>query len=127
MKFKLTEKEQVNVYEDPQASGTEEWHRASPLIKNFVATDGIMEMCIKLKCFWVLDVVSSYLHTLKDKDDFFTVKVTREKNGGCQFVVRGDGKIYATQDIPYTDLKYDLNLFLSYDGEHWIILLPSEY
>lgn len=130
MKFiKLTEKEikQDNVYEDPQSSGTESYHRVSAFFKNFVATDGVAEMCHKLQCFWVMDIVSSYLPTLKGKDDFFTIKITR-KDKGCTFTAdNGNGKIYVTQDIPYTDLTYDLKLFLSYDGELWVIMLPSEY
>jgi hypothetical protein len=130
MKFTLTEKEikQDNVYEDPQSSGTESYHRVSALFRTFVATDGVAEMCQKLKCFWVMDVVASYLPRLRNRDSFFTVKVTRDEKGGCQFTIdNGSGKIYVTQDIPYTDLTYDLKLFLSYDGELWVIMLPSEY
>lgn len=133
MKFKLTEKEikQDNIYEDPQASGTEEYHRVSAIFKNFLATDGVAEMCKKLKCYWVMDVVASYLPEIKGKDDFFTVKVTRKEKGATFTIDNGSGKIYVTQDIPYTDLSYDLKMFLSIeyrdDGIFWFILLPSEY
>lgn len=131
MKFTLAEKEikQENVYEDPQSSGTEGYHRVSPFFRNFVATDGVAEMCQKLKCFWVMDVVASYLPRLKGKDTFFTIKITRDQEGkGCKFTAdNGSGKIYVTQDIPYTDLTHDLKLFLAFDGEMWVIMLPSEY
>lgn len=130
MKFKLAEKEtkQENVYEDPQAIGTEQYHRMNAFIKNFVATDGVAEMCKKLQCFWVMDIIVASLRKIKGKDEFFVVKVTRNGKGGADFSIEDDnGKTYAAQHIGYTDLKYDLKFYLSDDGELWVALLPSEY
>ncbi len=40
----------------------------------------------------------------------------------------GNGKEHARQEIPYTDFPmHSIALFASWDGEHWIIMLPSEY
>jgi len=130
MKFNLSEAkkklEQENVYEDPQAIGTEGYHQIS-FIKSLVATDGVANMCTKLACFWVTDIIASYLPQLKGKDGFFTIKVTRTDKGATFTADDGNGKIYITQEIDYTDLTYDLKMFLVDSGEYWVVMLPSEY
>jgi hypothetical protein len=40
----------------------------------------------------------------------------------------GDGNELARQEIAYTDLPIDhIPLYSCWDGEHWVIMLPSEY
>ena len=40
----------------------------------------------------------------------------------------GNGREHARQDIPYTDLPLaKVTLYACWDGEHWAIMLPSEY
>jgi hypothetical protein len=40
----------------------------------------------------------------------------------------GSGKEHARQEIPYTDFPmHAISLFACWDGEHWVIMLPSEY
>jgi hypothetical protein len=40
----------------------------------------------------------------------------------------GCGKEHARQEIPYTDFSiHAISLFACWDGEHWVIMLPSEY
>ena len=40
----------------------------------------------------------------------------------------GNGREHARQDIPYTDLPLaKVTLYACWDGEHWVIMLPSEY
>jgi hypothetical protein len=40
----------------------------------------------------------------------------------------GTGKEHARQEIPYTDFPLNsITLYSCWDGEHWVIMLPSEY
>jgi hypothetical protein len=40
----------------------------------------------------------------------------------------GNGREHARQAIPYTDFPMsEITLYASWDGEHWVIMLPSEY
>jgi hypothetical protein len=40
----------------------------------------------------------------------------------------GNGRELARQEIGYTDLPIDhIGLYACWDGEHWVIMLPSEY
>ena len=40
----------------------------------------------------------------------------------------GNGYVYATQNIEYTDFPLnEIKLYCCFDGEHWVIMLTSEY
>jgi hypothetical protein len=40
----------------------------------------------------------------------------------------GNGHEHARLEIPFTDFPLDeQTLYASWDGEHWVIMLPSEY
>jgi hypothetical protein len=40
----------------------------------------------------------------------------------------GNGHERARQDIPFTDFPLaEQTLYTCWDGEHWVIMLPSEY
>jgi hypothetical protein len=40
----------------------------------------------------------------------------------------GNGHEHARQEIPFTDLPLnEVTLYACWDGEHWVIMLPSEY
>jgi hypothetical protein len=40
----------------------------------------------------------------------------------------GNGNEHARQEIPFTDLPLaEQMLYACWDGEHWVIMLPSEY
>lgn len=39
-----------------------------------------------------------------------------------------NGNEHARQDIPYTDFPIDeISIYACWDGEHWVLMLPSEY
>jgi len=40
----------------------------------------------------------------------------------------GNGHEHARQEIPYTDFPMaDFVLYCCWDGEYWVLMLPSEY
>jgi hypothetical protein len=122
--------EQLEFYENPECIGTQSYHRTT-FIHSFVSTDGVIEMFKTLQCFWIGDVVASWLSDLKaaaGDGTFFVVKVIRSEGQGAHFTIDdGDGQVLISQSIEYTDLTQNVRLFLEYSDETWIMMLPSEY
>jgi len=121
-----------NFYENAAATGTTAYHRISQFVP-LVATDGVAQMFLELKSFWIGDVVASYLAKINRSGDFFQVTVVRGKSGGARFAVEdGNGGKVLAQRIQYTDLLQDVKMFLApipYEGHKrgWVLMLPSEY
>jgi len=73
-------------------------------------------------------VFSSYLLELKLEDWFTVLKLKKVGNKTTVTIDDGNGNILATQEIANTDLPFSsTTLYGSWDGEHWIFMLPSEY
>jgi hypothetical protein len=40
----------------------------------------------------------------------------------------GNGNEHARQAIPFTDFALDeITIYCCWDGQHWVLMLPSEY
>ena len=126
-------------YVDNESIGTESYHRLT-LVKRCLATDGVALMCEKLKCFWFMDIVGSYIPDIekamnKDGNTFFVGVFDLDDNDSKgQFRIEdGDYNIYITQDVEYTDLKKSIKVFIAAQQEdedsklNWVVMLPSEY
>lgn len=107
-------------------TGTENWHRFNPLMRNLLATDGVMYLAEKAQCFWLLDIVGSLklVNTCKN-EEFITCKLVKDQKGGAKFTASdGNLKVLYTQKIPYTDFPLDEITLYFIDN---VVLLPSEY
>lgn len=116
----------------PNFYGTEQWHRYSPvLFPNVLLTDGALFIAESCDAYWLMDVISSHLPSVKDT--FAVALLTKEGVNAHGAVVSLQDDIppnvtYTTQAIEYTDFPLDkIKFYVSYDGENWVILLPSEY
>lgn len=109
-----------------QFTGTENWHRFNPFMRNLTATDGVMYLADKAGAYWLLDIIASLKLVPKCKNEpFITCKLVKNEEGGATFIAT-DGnttKLY-TQEIPYTD--FPMNEITLYFIDN-VILLPSEY
>jgi hypothetical protein len=121
-----TMNKEISFYSDLASSGTENYYRTT-FLQNFLVTDGIKIMFENLKCYWVGDIVASYFPTIRKLDNFFSVKVIVNDSKAIFTIDDGNGNVFVTQDIPYTDLKQNLKMFLQWDGERMVLMLPSEY
>lgn len=121
---------------------TENYYR---YILGYHLTDGTLDVAKTEGCFWFFDiVVSAQLIAGVEKEDFQTWYLTRVRDD--EFIVFGtngnwvediskyegltpeenDMNILYTQEIPFSDFKYDkLRVFLS--GHDKVIYLPSEH
>ncbi len=122
--------EELEFYENPNCIGTMGYHRTT-FLHAFVSTDGVIEMFKTLSCFWIGDVVVSWLPDLKKAslgETFFAVKIIRDQAKGARFTIDdGNGKVLISQNIEYSDLPQNVKLFLVYCDETWVLMLPSEY
>lgn len=123
----------MKYYEDLQSSGTEHYYRHG-LTRDLMHTDGVEIMCQKLQCYWLVDIVASYIHRLKKIDDtMFFPKLHLGKDSTAVFTIDDGGKgdekphIWITQEIPFTDCTENISLYLSMDEDRYVLYLPSEY
>ena len=111
--------------------GTEAYYRTNP---GLLATDGVKFLADNAHCYWLLDMVWSYLPVLrKSRDTFFIVALTKEgvRDPGAIFSIQDDippNQTYAQQTIEYTDFPLDeIVLYLSATEEEFVLMLRSEY
>ena len=114
---------------DPAAlanfTGTEHYYR---LNRKCLVTDGAKYLADTAEAYWLLDAAASYLIELGTADWFVLVRL-RVKEFTAELTVEdGNGAVRARQQIPYTDFPADEQLlYACWDGENWVIMLPSEY
>jgi hypothetical protein len=108
-----------------QFIGTTGYYRIS---RRHLLTDGTNYLAEKGECFWMMDAVASHLSEIGTEDWFVQVRVTVNCNRATLIYEDGNRKELARQEIPYTDFPmHAISLFACWDGEHWVIMLPSEY
>lgn len=111
--------------------GTEHYYRTNP---GLLVTDGVKFLADTAHCYWLLDMVWSYLPVLrKSGDTFFVVVLTKEgvRDPGAVFSIQDDippNQTYAQQAIEFTDFPLDeIVLYLSATEEEFVLMLRSEY
>jgi len=108
-----------------QFTGTEKYYRIS---RRHLLTDGTKYLAEKAECFWMMDAIASHLGEIGTGDWFVQVRMTVTSNRATMIYEDGNGNEHARQEIPYTDFPMQsISLYACWDGEHWVIMLPSEY
>ena len=109
--------------------GTEHYYRANP---GLLVTDGVKFLADNAGCYWLLDMVWSYLPVLrKSRDTFFVVRYAGTPGESGLFFITDDipaNQTYATQTVEYSDFPLDeIVMYLSATEEEFILMLRSEY
>ena len=108
-----------------QFTGTGAYYRIS---RRHLLTDGTNYLVEKGACFWMMDAIASHLYEIGTDDWFVLVRVQVTECRATMIYEDGSGKEHARQEIPYTDFPmHAISLYACWDGEHWVIMLPSEY
>lgn len=106
-----------------QFTGTNQYHQLSYL-KRLKSTDGVKYLADQAQAYWLIDLIESYQPKLQARGvDFqvWTLKVNKDE--GKVKADDGNGKIVASQTIPYTDFPIDqVKLYV----ENGVLMLPSE-
>jgi len=108
-----------------QFTGTERYYR---LNRKCVITDGAKYLAETAGAYWLMDAAASYLMELGTDDWFVLVRLVVNDSKAVLTLEDGNGGIRAKQEIPYTDFPLSEQLiYANWDGEHWVLMLPSEY
>ena len=106
-------------------TGTERYYRIS---RRHLLTDGTKYLAEQAECFWMMDAIASHLMEISTADWFVVVKTTVKNDAALMVYEDGNGHEHARQEIPFTDFPLaEITLYACWDGEHWVIMLPSEY
>ncbi len=106
-------------------TGTVHYHR---LNRKCLLTDGAKYLAEGAGAFWLMDAAASYLLELGTADWFVMVKLSVTGSSAVLSLEDGNGHEHARQEIPDTDFPLSQQcLYACWDGEHWIVMLPSEY
>ena len=91
-------------------------------------TDGTKYLSDAAGAYWLMDAVASHLDEIGIADWFVVVRLTVKSSEALMVYEDGNGTEYARQAIPYTDFPLaEMTLYCCFDGEHWVLMLPSEY
>ena len=108
-----------------QFTGTKLYYR---LNRKCLLTDGTKFLAEGAGAFWLMDAAASYLIELGSDDWFVQVVLSVTASKAVLTLEDGNGHVRARQVIPYTDFPIpQQTLYACWDGEHWVIMLPSEY
>ena len=108
-----------------QFIGTEKYYRIS---RRHLLTDGTKYLAEAAECFWMMDAIASHLVEIGTTEWFVVVKTSIKRTKAVMVYEDGNGNELARQEIPYTDLSLaQISLYACWDGEQWVIMLPSEY
>ena len=106
-------------------TGTDRYYRLSRLC---VITDGVKYMADVAGAYWLVDAAASYLLELGSADWFVLVRLVACDGAAVLTLEDGNGDVRVQQMIPYTDFSMsEFTLYACWDGEHWVLMLPSEY
>lgn len=106
-------------------TGTDRYYRIG---RQHLLTDGTKFLADQARCYWMMDAIASHLIEIGTADWFVVVKTKVSDSKALMVYEDGNGHEHARQEIPYTDFPLaEITLYACWDGEHWVIMLPSEY
>jgi hypothetical protein len=80
-------------------------------------TDGSKYLADEAECFRMMDAIASHLSEIGTEDWFVQVRMTVNGNRAKMIYEDGNGREYARQEIPYTDLPMiSIALYACWDG-----------
>jgi hypothetical protein len=108
-----------------QFTGSEFWHKH--WLGKMLYTDGVQYFAEHAGhgAYWFLDIVATELHPKQVKPgDFYVIKLEVAGNEAVIQIDDGDGNVFWTRHIEYTDCPPGIYKFYLV---HDVLLLPSEY
>jgi len=108
-----------------QFTGTEHYYR---LNRRCLFTDGAKYLADQARAYWLLDAAASYLLELGTSDWFVLVRLVAYKHQALLSLEDGNGCVRASQQNPLTVFSQsELILYACWDGDQWVLMLPSEH
>lgn len=119
------------LFELSRCTGTENFYRHG-FFRNLTYTDGVRYLAQEAQCYWLLDVIGSYIpNCIKAGDYFYCARLEKENGEDWVFTLGDeDGPLCIREEIGFSDFPLDkIKLFIAFNGDNlgWTIMLPSEY
>ena len=106
-------------------TGTTAYYR---ITRRHLLTDGTKYLADAAGTYWLMDAAASHLDEIGTQDWFVLIKLQVQQSRAVMIYEDGNGNEHARQEIAYTDFPLSsIELYACWDGEHWVIMLPSEY
>ncbi len=115
----------------------ERWRH--PLYRKLIYTPGVRHLAERAGAYWLFDAIASWLpsqrfHAAAHRDPrisdihFWKLAVGDDRSAVLTAVADSGEKPFLQQAIEYTDFPLtEIDLYCVFDGEHWTLMLPSEY
>jgi hypothetical protein len=114
-----------NAQELSQFTGTTSYYR---ITRKHLLTDGTKYLADAAGAYWLMDAAASHLDEIGTADWFVLIKLQVRQSRAVMIYEDGNGHEHARQEIAFTDFPLSgIELYACWDGEHWVIMLPSEY
>ena len=102
------------------------------LIPRMLMTEGVVYLAQAAAAHWLTDAIGSYLLDARAQTEPFQVwRLTADACTARAQLQMTDGNGPApiiAQQIDFTDFPLlEIELWLVADGEHWVLMLPTEY
>jgi hypothetical protein len=102
------------------------------LLPRMVMTEGVIWLVDNAQAHWITDIIASYQHLPHVSVEHFQAwRLSVDLTTRAAVVIMMDGNTHkpiVQQQIDYTDFPLaDLTLWLVAQGEHVVLMLPSEY
>ena len=108
-----------------QFTGTTRYYRIN---RKTLLTDGTHHLAERAGAYWLMILFASYLQEMDCKEWFTVLKLDAAGVTAKVIIEDGNDNVLATQEIEYTDFPFpSIALYGCWDGESWVLMLPSEY
>ena len=110
-----------------------------PINQSVIYTPGVRHVAEKGGAYWLIDTIASHIgsppferasardHRI-DSMHFWTFEKGRGTTGQLIAQADSDEDPFIVQNIPFTDFPLEtINIWAAFDGEHWVLYLPSEH
>jgi hypothetical protein len=106
-------------------TGTTPYYR---ITRRHLLPDGTKYLADAAGAYWLMDAAASHLDEIGTQDWLVLVKLQVKQSRAVMIYEDGNGHEHARQEIAFTDFPLSsIELYASLGGEHWVIMLPSEY
>jgi hypothetical protein len=107
--------------------GSEVFYQYEVLWVEFVYTEGIKFLCDNAECYWLMNLIASWQHEIKEEDRVFQVWELKKVTGNGWLVLCTDGnnRELCRQELAYSDFPLPGIIVWLVDGG--VLMLPYEY
>jgi hypothetical protein len=107
--------------------------------QRLIYTPGVQHLAERAGAYWLIDAIASWLPSRQfraaaQRDPrpsdihFWKLAVSDDRSAVLTAVADSGEEPFIRQEIEYTDFPLtEIDLHCAFDGEHWTLMLPSEY